>query len=159
MRFKVENILTEASLSRIHSKVKDENVTFAVIGSQDKDTYEDRWLELRDKLLKLSNKSGQGYGYNIFKGNYTYENGETGEEYSAIIYGIPKEDALRIADQLNQESIIWKDKDFFGFIDVVTRKEDNAFSNREISFDKELAKLFGSRLKRDKIDHLYLNKN
>ncbi len=150
MRFKVENnILTEASLSRIHSKVNDPNVSFAVIGTNDQNTNENRWSEFRDKMLNLNNSLGKTFGYNIFKGNYTYEDGTTTEEFSAIVYDIPKDVALKIAKELNQESIIWKDKDFFGFINVATGREDNDFTDRTMSFDQMLSKLYGSKLLRD----------
>ena len=150
MRFKVENnILTEASLGRIHSKVNDPNVSFAVIGTNDRDTHKNRWSEFRDKMLNLNNSLGKTFGYNIFKGNYTYEDGTTTEEFSAIVYDIPKDVALKIARELNQESIIWKDKDFFGFIYITTGREDNIFKDRSMSFDEMLSKIHGSKLLRD----------
>lgn len=150
MRFKIEEefIITEANLSRIYNHIQDPNTTFAVIGTRDKDTGAEQWMKFRDKMLNLDKRLGKSFGYNIFKGVYTYKDGRTEDEYSAIILNIPKEEALKIAKELNQESIIWKDNNFFGFIDVDSGKEDNSFTDKTMSFDDSLTKQFGSRLLR-----------
>ena len=124
-----------------HTKDK---TTFAVIGSQDKDTKEDRYQELISEIRKIAGK-GNKIGYNNLEGTYTYDDGTVGVESSVIIYNISKEDALRIANKLNQESIIWKDDNFFGFL-TADGKEDGELG-RGISLDKEAVKSYGSKLK------------
>ena len=84
--------IDEGGLSRLYGHIKDQN-TFAVIGSQDKDTGEDR----SDKLLNLVgdlSRKGKVKGYNWLLGKYVYDDGRLGEENSLIVYNITKEDAL-----------------------------------------------------------------
>ena len=135
-------MLNETSLSRILQHTQDKE-TFAIIGSQDKDTRKDRYTELLDEIAKMQKKYDK-IGFNHLKGTYTYDDNTVGTESSLIIYNIPKEEALRIAKKLNQESIIWKDDNFFGFL-TVDGKEDGELG-RGLSFDKEAVKAYGSRL-------------
>lgn len=137
--------LNEVSLSRIYQHTKDDG-SFAIIGTQDQTTREDRRPELDDAIREVSSKY-PNIGYNLLKGKYTYDDNTTGNETSYVIYNIPKEEALDIAKKLNQESIIWKDKDYFGFI----RQDgtpDGEFSNEEknMLFGKEDTEAFSSRL-------------
>ena len=132
--------LNEVGLSRIIDHIKDKK-SFAIIGSQDKDTKESRYNE----LLQLLRKIPYRVGWNNLEGTYTYDNGEVGSEDSLIIYNIKKEDALDIAKKINQESIIWKDENFFGFL-TAEGEEDGNFGG-SLSFDKDAVKAFGSKLK------------
>lgn len=123
------------------SKDKD---TFAVIGSADKDTKEDRFNELLSKLKSLALKDRK-IGWKYLEGTYTYDNdGTTSVERSVIVYNIAKEDALRIAKEINQESIIWKDEDYFGFL--TADGEEDGDLGRGMSFDAEKTAMFGSKL-------------
>lgn len=139
------NRLNEVSLSRLYQHTKDDK-SFAIIGSQDQITRMDRSQELIDKLRELTKKYS-GIGYNLLKGEYTYDDKSTGSEYSYIIYNIPKEEALKIANDLNQESIIWKDKDYFGFINADGTLAGE-FNNDEknMAFGKEDTKAFSSMI-------------
>lgn len=137
--------LNEAGLSRMLNHVKDKN-SFAVIGSQDKDTKEDRFLELLSEINKLRRANKQPVGFNRLEGTYTYDNGETGFEDSLIIYNISKEDAIKIGKKLNQESIIWKEPNFFGFVYMDGRPDENDFKGG-LSFDREAALAYGSKLR------------
>lgn len=132
--------LNEVGLSRILDHIKDKK-SFAIIGSQDKDTKESRY----DELLQLLRKIPYRVGWSNLEGTYTYDNGEVGSEDSLIIYNIKKEDALKIAKKINQESIIWKDENFFGFL-TADGEEDGNFGGN-LSFDKDAVKAFGSKLK------------
>lgn len=132
--------LNEVGLSRIIDHIKDKK-SFAIIGSQDKDTKESRYNE----LLQLLRKIPYRVGWNNLEGTYTYDNGEVGSEDSLIIYNIKKEDALKIAKKINQESIIWKDENFFGFLTAEGEEDGNFGGN--LSFDKDAVKAFGSKLK------------
>ena len=137
--------INEASLSRIlqHTEGTD---GFAVIGSRDKDTGEDRYNELVAEVSEVIKKNvGKiPIGYNRLKGTYTYHNGTTTDEDSLIIYNIPKKDALQIAKDINQESIIWHDDDFFGFLTPQGEKDGDL--GRGLSFDKDKVRMFGSRI-------------
>jgi len=142
--FEEDYSLNETSLSRILQHTQDKD-TFAVIGSQDKDTKKDRYTELLDEIAKLQKKyDDRKIGFNHLKGTYTYEDGTVGTESSLIIYNIPKEEALRIAKKLNQESIIWKDNNFFGFLTAEGREDGDL--GRGLSFDKDAVQAYGSRL-------------
>lgn len=108
--------INENSLSRLWQHTQDDT-TFAIIGSNDKDTHEDRSKELMQLVRENSFKNSRN-GWSNLEGTYTYEDGHTEVERSCIIYNITKQNALNIAKELNQESIIWKDEDFFGIIGV-----------------------------------------
>jgi hypothetical protein len=141
-----EEELEEASLSRLYQHTKDKD-TFAIIGSQDQTTREDRSRELLGKVKNVSSKYPK-IGFNKLEGTYTYEDGTQGIENSLIIYNIPKDEALNIADELNQESIIWKDGDFFGFLKP-DGQVDGTFDNQDknMSFDDKITSMYGSKLK------------
>lgn len=134
----------EASLSRLYQHTKNKD-TFAVIGSQDQDTKQSRFEELKSEVGKLRTKI-PNIGFNYLEGTYTYDSGEQGIEDSLIVYNIPKQDALNIAKQLNQESIIWKDNNYFGFLDT-NGKELGTFDKGSLTFDNQITNMFGSRLK------------
>ena len=142
--------LNEGGLSRIWQHTNG-NGTFAIIGSQDKDTKEDRSDELISAVSSLSRENRGKIGYKYLFGRYQYEDGSVGEELSIIIFNIPKERALKICRDLNQESIIWKDDSFFGFLDS-NGNEDGRFSNNvdNMNFSDEDVRLFGSRLAKHK---------
>ena len=142
MKFKIvkEESLEEGGLSRILQHVEGTN-TFAIIGSQDKDTRKSRYFDLLDEIGKLSYR----VGFNNLQGTYTYEDGKTEIEDSLIIYNIKKEDAIRIAKKLNQESIIWHDDSFFGFL-TSDGVEDGELG-KGLSFDEIAVQRYGSRIK------------
>lgn len=144
------NKLNEGGLSRIWQHTRDDN-TFAIIGSQDKDTKEDRSEELIGEVSKLVRQRDNNIGYKPLWGRYEYEDGTIGEELSLIIFNISKKKALEIAKDINQESIIWKDAGFFGFL-TPDGAEDGVFSYnpRNMNFSDEDIKLFGSRLAKHK---------
>lgn len=136
----------EASLSRLYQHTKNKD-TFAIIGSQDQTTKQDRSSELKS-LIGKTQREYPNIGFNQLEGTYTYETGEQGIENSFIIYNIPKQEAINIAKQLNQESIIWKDDNFFGFINQ-NGFEVGTFKNdvKNMTFDEKITNLYGSKLK------------
>lgn len=142
----LENKIEEASLSRLYQHTKDKD-TFAVIGSQDQDTKQSRFGELKNLVAKLRDKVSN-IGFNRLEGTYTYEDGEQGIEDSLIVYNIPKQDALNIANTINQESIIWKDDSYFGFLDK-NGNEEGKFKNdaKNMTFDEKITDMFGSKLR------------
>lgn len=140
--FKIE----EASLSRLYQHTKDKD-TFAIIGSQDQDTKQDRSAELKS-LVGKAQRTYPNVGFNHLEGTYTYDNGEQGVENSLVVYNIPKNSALDIANQINQESIIWKDSNYFGFLDTAGNELGNFINDeRNLTFDKSITDMFGSRLR------------
>lgn len=140
------NKVEEASLSRLYQHTKNKD-TFAIIGSQDQDTKQDRSSELKSLIGKVQ-REYPNIGFNQLEGTYTYETGEQGIENSFIIYNIPKKEAINIAKQLNQESIIWKDDNFFGFINQ-NGFEVGTFKNdvKNMTFDEKITNLYGSKLR------------
>ncbi len=142
--------LTESSYSRIYSHTKDDS-TFAIIGSEDKDTKKNRYKELKE-LIKGVMVTNPGIGYNKVKGSYTYKlTGETTFEKGLMVYNISKEDALKIAERLNQESIVWKEPGFFGVIEldgtVLDQFDDDGVIDMNFNKSKEAG--FGTRLQKD----------
>lgn len=148
--YSFNDLIEGGGLSRVWQHTKDTK-TFAIIGSQDQKTKEDRSDELISKVSKLSSKNRGKIGYKYLFGRYQYDDGSISEELSIIIFNISKQDALTIGEELNQDSIIWKDKDYFGFL-TPDGKEDGKFSNntKNFNFSDEDIKLFGSRLAKHK---------
>lgn len=152
-------ILNEASYSRIYQHTQDDS-TFAIIGSEDKDTGANRKRELYDLLRKYKEKTGLRLGFNQAKGVYTYqdENQEkkVAQEDSLIIYDIDKKGALDIANAINQESIVWKDPNFFGILytngTVMTEFDNQAGNN--MNFTGAESAGFGTKLNNDDISNL-----
>jgi len=139
--------INEASYSRIYQHTRD-NGTFAIIGSEDKDTGKNRYNELKQLIKEYEKKYGH-LGYNRLSGMYQYKlTGKRTIEPSVIIYNIDKKDALSIARQINQESIIWKENNFFGIIDVNGSILDR-FKKSTLNFTKALQNGIGSRLRSD----------
>lgn len=122
----------ETSYGRIYQHLND-SVTFAIIGSEDKDTREDRYKELVD-ILRRYHKQGKVRSFNPVVGTYTYQDGTLGKESSFILYNVDKDVALDIASQVNQETIIWKDDDFFGLLLVPSGEEYVVFDKRTLNF-------------------------
>lgn len=153
------NRLSEASYSRIYQHTQDDS-TFAIIGSEDKDTGENRKRELYDLLKIYKDKSGLRLGFNQAKGVYTYQDNnqekKVAQEDSLIIYDIDKQGALDIANALNQESIVWKDTDFFGILytdgSVMTEFDNQAGNNMNFSDAEQSG--FGTKLNNDKVSNL-----
>ncbi len=138
-----ENYIMEGGLGRLWQLTKDTS-TFAIIGSQDKDSKIHNPNKLYN-LVKDVARNTDGVGYNYIDGSYRYDGGSTGEERSMIVYNISKEVALDIARQLNQETITWKDKDFFGIIRVPNGEVDVKFANNDknMCFDQETIRKIG----------------
>lgn len=114
-------ILNEASYSRIYQHTQDDS-TFAIIGSEDQTTRENRIKELYELIRQYNKKHTVGLSFNKADGMYKYKDKDTGKvlditmEDSLIIYRIDKQTALDFANKINQQSIVWKDKDFMGLL-------------------------------------------
>lgn len=108
--------LEESSLSRIWQHVTDEGRSFAVISSGRGDYSWDENVARLDVMKVIARKWGYGFIETI--GGYKEEEGgvETVEEPSLFIPEISIDEAVRIGGYFRQESIIYKDSDFFGMI-------------------------------------------
>lgn len=148
----------EASYSRIYQHTQDDS-TFAIIGSEDKDTKQDRSTELYNIVRDYTYKRGKAIGFNKVNGTYTYQKDDnskpekqTAYEKSLILYDIDKQTALDIANEINQESIIWKDPNFFGLLYAdgsVMGEFDNKIGNN-MNFSGAEDKGFGTQLPKDR---------
>lgn len=127
-----ESYLVENSLLRLYQHLN-KGTNFAVVGTLDKDDtkvshYKDFYY---NHLLPLNK---QHIGFKHLLGTYTMQNtGELVIEDSFVIYNIDKATAIELGKASNQESIIWKDDNFFGFIYMEDGKEENVL-NRELDF-------------------------
>ena len=159
MRFKLaENytLLEGNGLSRIWQYTHN-NQNFAIVGTQDKDTKVDRTNELvslirnlMDEQVRTKKPIGEPMiTYKKLEGHYIYDDGTQGTENSFLINNITKEKALELGRTINQESILWKDDNFFGYIYCSDGHPDMSFSraDRNMSFNKDDVYAFGSRLK------------
>lgn len=146
---KIEKKINEGGLSRIWQHTQDDD-TFAIIGSQDKDTGEFHNKELYNWASANLSKYTKQSGYKKTMGRYTYKDGTIGEEPSVIVYNLPLEEVKKFAFNpvekkgINQESIIWKDKDFFGILYADGSSDRFTKDPRNMTFDD--VEEFGSRL-------------
>lgn len=140
-------VIKEGGLSRLWQHTQNKNgETFAIIGCQDKDTKELH----KDILINwVQSMAKKGCSYKYLEGTFTYSDGTLGVEPSVIIFNVNKQDALDIAkpgkDHLNQESIIWKDDNYFGFL-TPDGVPDGKFSTDPQNMTFSDVEKFGSRL-------------
>ena len=149
---KVEKI-TEGGLSRIWQHTQDDN-TFAIIGSQDKDTGEFHSKELYDWASANLSKYAKQAGYTKTMGRYTYRDKDdeeiTAEEPSVIVHNIPLDEVKKFAfgsvknGGINQESIVWKDKDFFGILYADGSSDEFTKDTKNMTFAD--VEKFGTRI-------------
>ena len=136
MEVKVTDI-NEGGLSRIWQHTQDDD-TFAIIGSQDKDTGEFHDQKLKNWARRKAVENKQGFRKTI--GYYTYQDGTVVDEPGVIIYNIPLNDVEKFVFSLpkdggiNQESIVWKDKDFFGILYADGHRENFTSDIKNMSF-------------------------
>lgn len=142
------DILTESSgLSRIWQYTHQDNHDFAIIGTKDKDTKDDRTEEFLEYLKEKMSRNNM-ITYKKMRGNYTHDDGSFASENSFLINNISFADAMDLMHKINQESIIWKDNDYFGFIDD-NGNPDGSLSTDEknMGFNSDDVNAFGSHLK------------
>ena len=154
---KIEKKINEGGLSRIWQHTQDDD-TFAIIGSQDKDTGEFHDKELYAWASNNLSKYNKRAGYTKTRGRYTYRDKDdeeiTAEEPSVIIHNIPLDVVKKFAfgsvknGGINQESIIWKDKDFFGILYADGSSDKFTKDPKNMSFAD--VEKFGSRLANQK---------
>ena len=145
---KIKKIIDEGnSLTKLYRHLdKNDETTFAIIGSNDKDNItENHSKKLYDLIHRLIDTTDNKISYKPIIGTYQMENGEIVKEWSYVIYNLSKEEAITIGKEINQESIIWKDANFFGFI-YMDGREENCFSRNELDFSTETLDKFASKL-------------
>ena len=145
--------ITGASVGRLLQRLSNADSCFAVIGVRDKDNGELRTDELYQLVTQYNDLHHNGYNKSF--GRYEYTDGPfkgtSKDETSIIIYNIPLEDALSIAEKINQESIVYKDENKFG-IYYTDGSVDMEFDNRSLSFDAKddqgtkIAEKFGAQI-------------
>lgn len=142
-----------ASVGRLLQHLSNADSCFAIIGARDKDTGVLRTDELYHMVSQYNDSHHNGYNKSFGRYEYTEGpfKGTSKDEPSIIIYNIPLDDALDIADAVNQESIVYKDKNKFG-IYYTDGSVDMEFDNRSFSFDAKddqgakLAEKFGTQI-------------
>lgn len=114
-----KDIINESSLSRIWQHVENENRSFAVISSA-RDRFSSSENLARHDVLKNMVRL-EGYGYIETKGGY--EEDVPGkdevvivEEPSLFIPEMKKSDAIYFGRCFNQDSVMYKDSNMFGYI-------------------------------------------
>ena len=105
--------LNESSLSRILSHVEGDR-SFGVIsafrGGLSKQENMERHSELKDKIRKM------GYGFIEMRGGYKEEDGGFVNELSLFVPGIDKRALVDLGSDLDQDSVIYKDKNSFELV-------------------------------------------
>lgn len=145
--------ITGASVGRLIKLLSNADSCFAVIVARDMDTGELRTDELYQLVTQYNDLHHNGYNKSF--GRYEYTDGPfkgtTKDEPGIIIYNISLENALSIAEKINQESIVYKNKNKFG-IYYTDGSADMEFDNRSLSSDAEddqcakLAERFGAQI-------------
>jgi len=150
--------------SRLYNHIQNKNDNFAIIGANDRDTGKSRFNELSQLVGKLiikghNEEPPRNMGYNIVKGTYKHfdEPTKIDKETSLVIFGLTKEEALDIARKINQESITWKDDNYFGLISCDTGEpliddetgKEMRFSKMRLS-NKDKDDQYGTQYKKDK---------
>ena len=128
--------ITDVSVGRLLQHLSNADSCFAVIGARDKDAGELRADELYQLVTQYNDLHHNGYNKSF--GRYEYTDGPfkgTAKDVPGIIiYNIPLEDALSIAEKIKQECIVYKDKNTFG-IYYTDESVDMEFDNHSLSFD------------------------
>lgn len=110
--------IEESSLSRIWQHVTDNSRKFAIISSAIGE-YSAAQNQARHDVLKTIVRK-KGYGFVETEGGYREERGEeveVVEEPSLFIPEIALNEAVRIGEYFRQETVLYKDSDFFGLVD------------------------------------------
>lgn len=108
-----ETLLREGGTSRIYNHItgdKDWAIISPYRSNMSKSENEKRMKDLKSKIKKL------GYGYTELKSTWSETDKETGEvsssnEYSLLISGIGKKEAMGLGMEFEQSSIVVKDGD------------------------------------------------
>lgn len=108
-----ETLLREGGASRIYSHITG-NKDWAIISPYRSNLSKSENIR---KMKDLKSKiKGLGYGYTELKSTWSEKNKETGEvnssnEYSLLIFGIGKKEAMKLGTEFEQSSIVVKDGD------------------------------------------------
>lgn len=129
MRHIEEKELKGDSLKRLIDRAKQAH-TFAIIGSRDKDTGQDRSTELLNLISQVSLKSPNEKTFHQVVGwNTLLDNSNSEIERLYFVFNIALPIALYIAKQVNQKTIAWKDD--IGFVVVEVKGKDQIWADFE----------------------------
>ena len=108
--------LEESSLSRIWQHVTDDNRSFAMISASRGKFSDDGNLARHEALKNIV----RIYGYGFVETQGGYREGEDGgeivEEPSLFVPEIPLNDAVELGQFFSQDTVLYKDSDFFGYV-------------------------------------------
>ena len=146
--------LLESSLSRVWKHIKGDN-SFAVISAFRGSNTQKENLQNHSELKKAVKSLGLGFIEQ--KSGYTYTNPDTGEEglaeeMSLFIPNIELKQAIKLAQEFDQESIIYKDQNRFDLVNSsdspgkVMMKFSKDNDNSTVTFDPETLKYAYSQL-------------
>ena len=116
----IKLFITKYKVKKVVNMHEIKNYGIAIIGARNQSTDE----LMSDKLYTLVSEYNSIHhnGYNKAFVRYEYQDGELAgvslDVPAAIVYNIPIADALDIAAQLNQKSLIYKDKSDLSLISV-----------------------------------------
>ena len=105
--------LNESSLSRILQHIESDRsfgVLSAFRGGLSKKENMERHADLKDKVR------GMGYGFIEMRGGYKEEDGGFVNELSLFVPGIDKRALVDLGSDLDQDSVIYKDKNSFELV-------------------------------------------
>ena len=105
--------LNESSLSRILQHIESDRsfgVLSAFRGGLSKRENMERHADLKDKVR------GMGYGFIEMRGGYKEEDGGFVNELSLFVPGIDKRALVDLGSDLDQDSVIYKDKNSFELV-------------------------------------------
>lgn len=113
----IETLLKEGGTYRIYSHLKEDDkwaIVSPYTSDEDNPDKEQEKAENKKKMTKLKEEvRSLGFGFNELRALWSYPNSsgemQQSEEYSLIIYGINKEEAIRLGKKYEQTSVIVKD--------------------------------------------------
>ena len=114
----VETLLNEGGTYRIYTHLKEDD-KWAIVSpyttNEDNPNKEKERADNKKKMVKLKSEVRQmGYGFNELRALWSYPSDSTGEiqqseEFSLIIYGMGKKEAMQLGKEYEQTSVIVKD--------------------------------------------------
>lgn len=114
----VEKLLSEGGTYRIYTHLKEDD-KWAIVSpyttDEDNPDKEKEKAENKKKMVKLKEEvRSLGYGFNELRALWSYPSASTGEmqqseEFSLIIYGMGKDEAMQLGKKYEQTSVIVKE--------------------------------------------------
>jgi hypothetical protein len=138
--------VNEASYSRVWQHINNPEQTFAIVSAYQWDNSPDKNQANHERLKKIVRSLN--YGFNELIGGYTYYDDDLNDkvsvqERSLFIPQMRKQEIISLGKIFNQQSVIFKDSEMFGEIDIKSEKVIRNYvsgTNKDFTFNPEVIK-------------------